>query len=164
MGSKNDEPLDYSRAPTKVDFLKICRSLNLIGAEYIVVGGMAIIHHGYLRTTEDIDLLINSSSDNLNRIKKALAFLPDKAIEEVSEDDLNNYSVIRVADEIVIDLMQQTGGINYDKAKSGIVKIKIEDVEIPFAGLELLWKMKQTSREKDKLDLLFIREQLNKTK
>lgn len=57
MGSENDEPLE-SRAPTKEDFLELCRRLNQIGAEYIVVGGMAIIYHGYLRTTENIDLLI----------------------------------------------------------------------------------------------------------
>ena len=36
------------------------------------------------------------------------------------------------------------------------------EIEIPFASLELLWKTKQTVREKDKLDLIFINEQLKK--
>ncbi|MCZ6673353.1 MAG: nucleotidyltransferase, partial [Verrucomicrobia bacterium] len=151
-----------SRPPTKDDFLNLCRSLNNKGAEYIVIGGMAIIQHGYLRATEDIDLLVNTTQENEKKLIDALLYLPDKAASEIKEGDIEKYTVIRVADEIIIDLMKSACGIDYQQAKFSVVTITIEGVEIPFASLELLWKMKQTVREKDKLDLIFLREKLKK--
>jgi hypothetical protein len=44
------------------DLLKLCRSLNDAGANYIVIGGMAMVQAGFVRATEDIDLLIDPSA------------------------------------------------------------------------------------------------------
>jgi hypothetical protein len=41
--------------------LLLCRSLNQVGAQYIVIGGWAVIHHGFGRTTGDVDLLVDTS-------------------------------------------------------------------------------------------------------
>ena len=51
------DPLE-SRDPESGDLLKICRALNESGARYIVIGGMALVYHGFNRGTEDIDLLV----------------------------------------------------------------------------------------------------------
>ena len=161
MGSEDHGPLE-SRPPTKEDFLELCRNLNDKKVEYIVVGGMAVIQHGYLRATEDIDLLVKTTKENERRLIEALLYLPDKAASEISEGDIDKYTVLRVADEIVVDLMKSAGGIHFDEARDSITKLRIEGIEIPFASLDLLWRMKQTLREKDKLDLIFIREQLRK--
>jgi hypothetical protein len=88
--------------------------------------------------------------------------LPDNAVRELTEDDLDRYAVVRVADEIVVDLMKSACGIDYHTARTGIVPMNVNDVLIPFAGPELLWKMKQTLREKDSQDLLFLRMLLGK--
>ena len=48
-------PLE-SRPPLLEDLLTIGRALNERGARYVVVGGMAVIHAGFVRATEDIDL------------------------------------------------------------------------------------------------------------
>lgn len=40
----------------------------------------------------------------------------------------------------------------------------LEGVKIPFASLQLLWKLKQTARDKDKIDRIFIKGQLDKLK
>ena len=69
---------------------------------------------------------------------------------------------MRVADEIVIDLMNSACGVDYKQAESLIDRVVVDGIEIPFASLELLWKTKQTVREKDKLDLIFLNEQLKK--
>ncbi len=163
MESENNESLE-SRPPTKEDFLKLCKSLNKNNVEYIIIGGMAIIQHGYLRATEDIDLLVNTTTENENKLIKALLYLPDKAAAEIKEGEIEKYIVVRVADEIVIDLMKSACGVEYTEAKNSVIEITIEGVKIPFADLELLWKMKQTYREKDKLDLIFLREQIGKRK
>lgn len=39
---------------------------------YVVVGGMAMIQAGFVRATEDIDLLVDVDRDNLNRLRAAL--------------------------------------------------------------------------------------------
>ncbi len=159
MAKETLESLE-SRPPTKEDFVNLCRELNRNGVDYIIIGGMAIIQHGFLRATEDIDLLVSTSLENEKRLIKALVSLPDQVCKELKQGDIEKYSVVRVADEIVVDLMKSAGGIEYSDAKNFIVLINIYGVQIPFATLELLFKMKQTLREKDKLDLIFIKSKL----
>ena len=88
--------------------------------------------------------------------------MPDKAVNELTPDDINNYMVIKVADEIVIDLMKSACGISYDEGRSNIINVKLKDIEIPFADIDLLYKTKQTLREKDKIDRLFLEEIIRK--
>lgn len=150
-----------SRPPTVEDLLKICAALNRAGAKYVVVGGMAVIQLGFVRATEDIDLLVDSSDENLERLKHGLSVLPDNAVRDVAPGDLDRYVVIRVADEVVVDLMKTACGIDYRAAAAQIETVRIEDVEIPFASARLLWQLKQTVRAKDEVDRLFLRSLLS---
>lgn len=174
MGNKNDGArramndnerspcgADESRPPTVNDLVGLCRRLNDAGAKYIVIGGMAVVQHGFVRATEDIDLLVDVSPDNQDRIRSALMGLPDGAVRDMEPEDLNAYMVVRVADEIVIDLMKSANGIEYAEASSGVDWAEIQGVRIPFANLKLLWRLKQTVREKDALDRLFLKEKMN---
>ena len=162
MVDTDDGKASESRPPTLSDLLALCLALNDAGAKYIVVGGMAIIEAGFVRATEDIDLLIEVSVENQKRVRSALMKLPDQTVQEMRDEDIEQYMVVRVADEIVIDLMKRACGVEYDEAKQFINIVEIEGVKIPFASPELLWKTKQTLREKDKLDLLFLKELLGK--
>lgn len=146
-----------SRPPTVDDLLKICDALNRAEARYVVVGGMAVIQLGFVRATEDIDLLVESSDENLDRLKRALAVLPDNAVREINPGDLDEYVVIRVADEVVVDLMKSACGIDYEAASREVEVVGIEGVSIPFASAQLLWRLKQTVRAKDALDRSFLR-------
>jgi hypothetical protein len=155
------EMTEYSRAPGIEDLKKVCGYLNKEGAKYLIIGGMAMINAGFLRATEDIDLLIEPSAGNKARVKNALSNLPDGAINEIKEDDLENYLVVRVADEIIIDLMQKAGGIVYKDTSGEIITRDIDGIEIPFASPALLYRLKKdTMREKDALDLLYLKELL----
>ena|SRR5436190_9952105 len=160
MVASNDNPTPDARPPTLEDLLDLCRRLNEAGAKYIVIGGMAIIQHGFVRATEDIDLLVDASAENFEKIKSAMLGLPDGAIREIGPDDLNQYVVVRVGDEFVVDLMKAACGVEYAEASGEISLITIEGVNIPFATPKLLWRLKQTHREKDKLDRLFLAELL----
>jgi len=158
-----DEPIDpetgelTSRAPEKRDFLRLCGELNARGCRYFVVGGFAIIHLGLPRTTSDIDLLIDPSPDNESRVFDALATLPDGCVRELEPGDVARFSVVRVADEILVDLMASASGITYDEAVGGGLIREIDGVSIPFAGPELLYKMKKRAgREKDRGDIYFL--------
>ncbi len=153
-----------SRPPEQADLVTLCRALRAHGARYVVVGGMAVIQQGYVRATDDIDLLLDDAPDNIENVRSALEILPDKAIREMEAEDLANYTVVRVADEILVDLMLKTCGISYEEARSDIEWVEIDGVPIPFASASLLVRMKQTGREQDALDLLFLKQKIARQK
>lgn len=161
MDTSHDDEKE-PRIPTIEDLVALCRKLNEAGAMYIVVGGMAMIQSGYGRTTGDIDLLIETSIENEAKVFAGLMSLPDQAVRELEPGEVSRYAVVRVADEVVVDLMKSAGGITYDEAKSSVQLVEVDGVPIPIASPELLWRMKQTGREKDKLELLYLRELLKK--
>jgi len=146
------------REPTVEDLRDLCRELNHQRAKYIVIGGFAVRAAGYKRRTMDLDLMVAADRDNEARVYAALATLPDNAVRELQPGELERYNVIRVADEVLVDLMTSAGGIDYAAAAGETVIHEIDGVPIPFASPRLLWRMKAvTHREKDASDLLFLR-------
>jgi hypothetical protein len=151
-----DDDAPEPRPPTVADLVSLCRNLNEAGARYVVIGGMAIIQAGFTRTTEDIDIIVDTSPDNIARLRSALMRLPDGAIREMADTDLDEYVVVRVADEIVVDLMKRACGVEYEEAGRMVDPVTIDGVTIPFANVDLLWKTKQTPRDKDHADRAFL--------
>jgi hypothetical protein len=146
------------REPTVEDLRELCRELNRRQARYVVVGGFAVRAAGYNRRTMDVDLLVARDLENETRVYSALATLPDNAVRELAPGELQRYNVIRVADEVLVDLMCSAGGIEYEEAARHVVIHSVDDVPIPFASPRLLWRMKaRTHREKDAADLVFLR-------
>ena len=147
----------FSRAPELEDLLALCRALRAEGVRYLLIGGFAVILHGFVRTTKDIDLLVDPSDENVAAIKRALGTLPDNAVAEIDDGDVRRHTVVRIADEIVVDLMASACGITYDDATSqDIEERRIEDVIIPLAGKRLLIRTKNTVRDSDKMDVRFL--------
>jgi hypothetical protein len=157
-GSPDPDADLASREPTLEDLRDLCRALNDRGARYVVIGGFAIRAAGYNRRTMDVDLLVAADRENEARVFDALATLSDNAVRELQAGELELYTVIRVADEIVVDLMRSAGGIDYAAAAADLVVADVDGVPIPFASPRLLWRMKViTQREKDAGDLVFLR-------
>ena len=147
-----------SREPTVEDLRDLCRELNQRAALYVVIGGFAVRAAGYNRRTMDVDLMVAVDPANEAKVFSALATLPDNAVRELQPGELQQYNVIRVADEILVDLMRSAGGIEYAEAAKDVVVREVEGVPIPFASPRLLWRMKAvTHREKDAGDLVFLR-------
>ena len=157
-----DEPNDseVTRPPVTADIVEVCRLLNERGANYIVLGGIAINVHGYTRNTEDIDLLIETGSPNKKRVIEAISLLPEGAAKELQPGEIGDFVVIRVCDEITVDLMAKACGHEYADVSHLISPVTIDGVSIPFASPALLWKTKQTHREKDEIDRVFLRKLL----
>lgn len=146
-----------SRAPSKADLVSLCRGLQDCGASFMVVGGFAIIQAGLPRTTGDIDLLIDASDENERKVFAVLANLPDGCVRELDPGDVAKYTVVRVADEILIDLMASASGITYAEAANSVTIREVDGVKIPFASPELLYRMKKRAgREKDRGDIYFL--------
>lgn len=54
--------------------LRVCDLLNRAGARYLICGGQACILHGLVRTTEDVDILIEATEENCQRVIVGLWF------------------------------------------------------------------------------------------
>lgn len=70
---------EVTRVPEETDLVSLARELNERGVRYVVIGGFAINRLGFIRATEDIDLLIDRDLENQRALKAALATLPDRA-------------------------------------------------------------------------------------
>jgi hypothetical protein len=153
------------RPPTLEDVRRICGSLDTAGARYVLIGGFAVLLHGLVRTTKDVDLLVDSSDENIRAVKRALGTLPDNAAAQVADDDVRSYTVVRVADEIVVDLLGQACGIDYQAAlEGGVEHRELQGVRIPVASKELLVRMKDTVRESDRADVRFLKLRIEEEK
>jgi hypothetical protein len=158
-GAKRDAESLECRPPVEGDVVALCRELNRRQAKYIVVGGFAIIAAGFPRFTGDLDLVVAADAENEAKVFSALGTLPDNAVRELQPGELKLHNVIRVGDEILVDLMRSAGGIDYAEAAKDIIVRELGGVPIPFASPRLLWRMKaMTHREKDAGDLVFLRQ------
>jgi predicted nucleotidyltransferase len=61
----------------------IFRALQEAQARYLVVGGVAVIAHGYVRVTKDLDLVLDLSAESLQRSLQALKALGYRPINPV---------------------------------------------------------------------------------
>lgn len=148
---------DECREPTLQDIVRLCRALNEAGARYVVVGGFAIRAAGFTRNTMGVDLLVETGAANEQRVIQGMMILPDQAAREIKPGEVEEFGVVRVADEILVDLMKSGCGVDYAEAIKDANWHDIEGVKIPFASPATLWRMKQTHREKDIPDRMFLR-------
>ena len=93
-------------------------------------------------------------------MKQALRILEDRAVDQVADTDVARYTVIRVADEIVVDLMALACGIDYDNAAKGATSFTIDDVAIPVVSAATLIRTKDTVRPSDAADRRYLEELL----
>ena len=125
------------------------------GVEYVLVGGQAVRLNGYVRATEDIDVLIKASRANGERIIRALSFL-----ESSKELDAGwfvppadgNVENIRVADDLLIDLLFSANGETYESVQPYVREMQIEATAVRVLNIDGLLKTKTDYREKDLLD------------
>ncbi len=124
------------------------------GVAYVLVGGHAVRLNGFNRNTEDIDILLPSSIENGRKVIKALSFLPSS--QELEEEwfapPAGEPENIRIADELLIDLLFAANGQTYESLQSHIRTLNVEEVAIRTLDIEGLLKTKTDYRDKDRID------------
>jgi len=134
--------------------LHLLRRFQIEGVQYILVGGQAVRLNGFVWATEYIDILLPSSIDNGRRVIRALSFLSSSQELEpewfaVTAEEPEN---IRVADELLIDLLFAANGQTHESLLAHMRLVMVEDVEIRTLDIEGLLKTKTDYRDKDRLD------------
>jgi len=142
------------------DLHSLLKFLQQNGVDYILVGGQAVRLHGFNRATEDIDLVVPFDEANGERLIRSLGFLESsKELEawwfskEANAEEIQN---IRVADELVIDILFAANGETYESLRPFIRHVEIEGVTIPTLDVDGLLKTKTGYREKDAIDREFL--------
>lgn len=154
MAEERDVP--EVRPPTIDDVRRICRALEEAGARYVLIGGFAVILHGGERTTKDIDLLVDPAPENIARVKRALSVLEDDAAREIEPDDLQRYSVVRVADEVMVDLLGVACGVTWAEAHVSAKTVDLEGTPVLVVDRPTLIRTKQTIRPSDAADCAWL--------
>ena len=136
-------------------YLNLISLFNEENVEYVVLGGHAVIAHGYLRTTGDIDIFVKPSADNADRLLKALYRYGYKN-DEFEHDDfikVPNYLSFNRYDEY-IDLMTFTLGVTFEECYQNRVVLLIEKVPTNIISLpDLIRNKRALGRPQDLLDL-----------
>lgn len=105
-------------APSFDDFDRIVASLNKHKVDFMIIGGLAVVYHGHVRNTKDLDLFIRRTEENAKRTVAALqevGFGSPEMTPEVFTDD-NGISL--GTRPLQVDIMSNLRGVDFDEAWS----------------------------------------------
>ena len=134
--------------------LRVCSLLNAHSAKYLVIGGHACILHGLVRTTEDVDILVEDSDENLKKVIAALSEMEDGAAKELTPRDLLENVVVKIADEVEVDVSRSAWRISFNDAIDSALHVEIDGVDVPYVDLKTLIATKETPRDQDRADIV----------
>lgn len=147
---------------------EILREFQRQKVKYVLVGGIAVNLLGSLRSTADMDILVEMSDANL---KKIVTILKKKgyrvkqpvdpmgiADKKTRQDWINNkhmkaFNFYKESDLKEVDIIIESP-VSFEEAKKSAIRIKSEDIILPVISIDNLIKMKRkTGRGIDKLDI-----------
>jgi hypothetical protein len=137
------------------DFKEFIQLLNENQVKYLVIGGYAVAVHGHPRYTKDIDIWIEMTAENADKLLTALNQFGFGSLGLSPQD-------FQAPDQIIqlgyppnrIDLITTPDGIDFDTCYTSKIEIIINDIPVQFIDLNNLKKNKKASgRLQDLADL-----------
>lgn len=124
------------------------------GVKYMIVGGYAVNYYGYMRTTQDIDLLVYPSAENADAVMAALtefgfggAGIPREYLEK------EGGAVHLGVEPNRIDILTHLKGIENDHVFSNVQGVELQGVRVNIISLQDLIEAKRKSdRPRDRAD------------
>ena len=146
------------------EIMRVLRAFEAVGLEYVLIGAAAMGFHDLVRATEDVDLFIRATPENVERLKAALrtAYEGDSHVSEISSADLlGEYPTIRYyppTGDLYFDVLTRLGEVaSYETVDSEIKEIDGTPVRV--ATPAALYRMKKgTVRLQDQADAAALRE------
>lgn len=149
---------------SQFDLHALLEALNEHGVDFIVIGGVAVGAHGYVRGTEDLDLVPDPDSKNLARLTEALKRL-ESILPTVGDrpfDPDTDAGVIRRGGNVTamtkfggLDVVQRARGVpSFTQLNEDAVDSDLLGVPVRVCSLTRLREMKEAQdREQDRADL-----------
>jgi len=139
-------------------FARILEDLNGAEVRYVLIGGIALIRHGVVRATREIDAVFDPDSENVDRIRSLVskwgATRPDGS--PIPEDGISPERSIHLSTSMGdLDLLSQAAsGFRFDDLLTRAETRKVDGVDAPICSLADLVAMKRAvGRERDLADL-----------
>jgi hypothetical protein len=142
------------------DFAELVAALNQNRAEFVIVGAHAVAFHGYARGTNDLDILIRSTPENIPRV---LAALKDFGFGSLGlkEADFTGDNVVQLGyPPNRVDILPGISGVDTEKVWKTRVKGTYQGLPAYFISRECLLENKRAAdRGQDRLDVQKLNEQ-----
>ncbi len=138
------------------DFEEFIKLLNKYKVKYLIVGGYVVGYYTQPRATGDIDIFIDSSKENAEKILKVLEEFGMESLELTLEDLTIPGQIIQLGNSPVrIDLINEIDGVEFEKAYKSRLTIKFGNINnVSIISLQdLITNKKKSNRLKDKSDL-----------
>lgn len=149
------------------EILRVLHAFEASGLEYVLIGATAMGFHGLVRATEDLDLFIRATADNIERLRVALraSYANDPHIEEISAADLlGDYPAVRYyppSGDLYFDILTRLGEVASFETVEAETR-EIEGARVRVATPLALFRLKKgTVRPKDHQDAAALRERFN---
>ena len=141
-------------------FEKLLVALVRSGVDFAVVGGIAISMNGYVRATEDADIIISDTPENLHKLLPCLEQWGEGWARELKvEDFVVQEGSVRLIEDFILDMFTRMRGKSLDDFRPRLRYLETSGVRIPYLAPEDLIFLKQGYwRDKDKLDVQAMRE------
>ena len=137
------------------DLREFVELLNELDVHFVVVGAFAVAYHGYARYTADIDLFVDNSEENAERLLKAINQFGFGSVGLTKEDFQQNDQVVQLGvAPNRLDLMTHISGVTFADAWDSREFGDIGGLRVPFISREILKRNKAASgRMQDLADL-----------
>lgn len=134
------------------DFLSLCLSHEV---RFLVIGGYAVVHYSRPRYTGDLDIWVDSSEENANRVVATLREFGLTGPDVTTTMITDRRQIIRMGFEPMrLELFTEIPGLEFDHCYPRRVVAKVGSMMIPFISLEdLKINKKASGRPKDMQDL-----------
>ena len=136
------------------DFKEFIELLNNNNVRYIVIGGYAVVYHGYVRSTNDIDIWVDIRKDNIKKVIKALDEFGFSSLNIDAADFSPNQIIQLGYPPNRIDLITTPAGIEFETCYESKEQVTIDHIAVNIIDLENLIKAKKASgRTRDLADV-----------
>jgi len=137
------------------DWRAFIESLNSSGVEYLIVGAVALAHHGFPRYTGDLEFLVRNSPENALRLEGVLQGFGFGDLGLTAADFIDSYQVIQLGlPPDRIDLLTSITGVSFEEAWAERIETLLEGMRVNFIGRQaLIQNKKATRRPQDLADL-----------
>jgi predicted nucleotidyltransferase len=147
------------RDPMDTPYERLLENLARAEVNFILVGGVAVALNGFVRTTEDVDIVIERSPENVGRLLDALSGFGEGHARELTAADFDDAEgAIRIIEDFPLDVFTVMRGKRYADLVHSIKRTRINDIEVQYLNAEALISIKEKSqREKDQIDVSALR-------
>ncbi len=121
-----------------------------------MLGGYAVVYHGYARLTQDIDVWIGTSDKNVEKVARVICEWGGYPPKQVSPSLFQQPGKVFVFGHppVRVDLLTRPDGVQFDACYKRRVMADLDGVRVPIISLADLRQNKQASgRDKDLIDL-----------